>query len=170
MGDVQGPTSPPSDGLWHGTASTRHVKDSSMKRRLVHSVALVLATSLALVGCGGGGGRDADRSATLRVAQNYAAQAMDPHKVGSTTAAFPYVSLVYDRLTQMGPKLELELMLATDWEFSEDGRSVTFTLRDDVTFSDGAVLDAAAVKASLDRALTLPESTVRAFLTMIESV
>ncbi|HLM05277.1 MAG TPA: ABC transporter substrate-binding protein [Blastococcus sp.] len=70
----------------------------------------------------------------------------------------------------MGPKLELELMLATDWEFSEDGRSVTFTLRDDVTFSDGAVLDAAAVKASLDRALTLPESTVRAFLTMIESV
>lgn len=41
--------------------------------------------------------------------------------------------------------------LATSWEISPDGKTYTFTLRDDVTFHDGETFDAAAVKANFDR-------------------
>lgn len=41
--------------------------------------------------------------------------------------------------------------LATEWEVSDDGLTWTFTLREGVTFHDGAPFDAAAAKASLDR-------------------
>ncbi|MBL7498942.1 ABC transporter substrate-binding protein [Frankia sp. CNm7] len=39
-------------------------------------------------------------------------------------------------------------LLATDYSVSDDGLVYTFTLRDDVTFSNGEALDAAAVKAN----------------------
>lgn len=41
--------------------------------------------------------------------------------------------------------------IATAWEVAPDGKTYTFTLRDDVTFHDGTPLDAAAVKFSFDR-------------------
>ncbi|MGZ0710721.1 ABC transporter substrate-binding protein (plasmid) [Coraliomargarita sp. W4R53] len=41
--------------------------------------------------------------------------------------------------------------LATDWVISDDKTQYTFTLRDDVTFTDGEAFDAAAVKANFDR-------------------
>ena len=41
--------------------------------------------------------------------------------------------------------------LAESWEVAEDGRSITFTLREGVTFHDGTPLDAEAVKFSLER-------------------
>ncbi|GAA3613748.1 ABC transporter substrate-binding protein [Kineosporia mesophila] len=40
--------------------------------------------------------------------------------------------------------------LASQWQTSDDGATYTFSLRNDVKFSNGAVLDAAAVKANLD--------------------
>ena len=138
---------------------------------------LVPATALALIltGCGGDaggqtGGGEIDRNATLRVAMHYPSYPMDPHTAASTQAAFPYTSLAYDTLTRMGEDMTLQPMVATEWEFAEDNKSVTFTLRDDVTFPDGTALDATAVKKSIDRALTLPNSTVAVFLTMIDSV
>ncbi|NKY51813.1 ABC transporter substrate-binding protein [Nocardia vermiculata] len=43
--------------------------------------------------------------------------------------------------------------LATGWDISPDRRSYTFHLRDDVEFTDGTRLDAAAVKYNMDRYL-----------------
>ncbi len=43
--------------------------------------------------------------------------------------------------------------LASGYEVSPDGRTYTFTLRTDVTFSDGTKFDAAAVKANIDQLL-----------------
>ncbi|MEV0620126.1 ABC transporter substrate-binding protein [Nonomuraea sp. NPDC050404] len=43
--------------------------------------------------------------------------------------------------------------LARSWEVSEDGRTYTLHLRDDVTFHDGAKFDAASVKANLEQFL-----------------
>ena len=60
-------------------------------------------------------------------------------------------------------------MLAESWEFSEDGTTLTLTLRDDATFQDGTPVDAAAVKANLERAQTLADGTVAAFLANVSS-
>lgn len=131
------------------------------------------AMCVVMTACGGGtSGTPAapDRSATLRVALNYAPTTVDPHKAPSAIASHAYVSLLYDRLTQMGPDLQLRPMLATGWTFGDGGRSVTFTLREGVTFSDGGRLDAAAVRGSLERALTVEGSTVKGTLSMISGV
>ncbi len=45
--------------------------------------------------------------------------------------------------------------LATRWTISPDGKTYTFTLRRNVTFTDGAPLDAQAVKFTFDRNLRL---------------
>lgn len=44
--------------------------------------------------------------------------------------------------------------IATEWTTSEDGLTWTFTIAPGLTFASGAALDAAAVAASLNRALT----------------
>ncbi|MFT4288403.1 ABC transporter substrate-binding protein [Nocardioides sp.] len=160
----------------------RPIKTSRIRLGLVGA----LAASLLLAACGGGSedpgtsaqttsapASAADRDATLRATWVVPTPPLDPHKAASENAQFPYVSLVYDRLTQMiqgddGP--ELAPMVATSWEFDATGQVLTFTLRDDVTFADGTALDAAAVKASLDRALTLPDSTAKNQFSMIDSV
>jgi len=46
-------------------------------------------------------------------------------------------SLVFNSLVKANKELEMEPDLATGWEFSDDGRTVTFTLRDDVKWHDG---------------------------------
>jgi len=51
--------------------------------------------------------------------------------------------------------LELEGAIAQSWEVSDDGTVYTFHIRPGITFSDGEVCDANAVKYSLDRTLRL---------------
>lgn len=49
------------------------------------------------------------------------------------------VDLVFDRLAwrNFGGEYEPGLGIAKDWEFSEDGKSITFYLKEDLVFSDG---------------------------------
>ncbi|MBV0894478.1 TIGR04028 family ABC transporter substrate-binding protein [Microbacterium sp. NC79] len=55
------------------------------------------------------------------------------------------------RLTWQNPEtLEIEPWVASDWSVNADATEYTFNLRDDVTFSDGTVLDAAAVAKNFD--------------------
>jgi peptide/nickel transport system substrate-binding protein len=147
------------------------------QRRWAGGLATVAALVVVLAGCGSGdGGRSAaatgavDPAAVLRFGYTVAPTGLDPHNNASSIAQTPYLFPLYDRLTQLvsGPKLEP--MVAKSWTFAPDGRSVTFELRDDVTFHDGIQLRADAVKASLDRALTLPSSTVKSQLSMISGV
>lgn len=145
-------------------------------------VVQMLALVLTLAACGGGGSsakegvegsEEIDRAATLRASWVIPASPLDPHTAASAVAQYPYLSPVYDRLTQMvqgddGP--ELKPMLAKSWEFAKDGLSITFKLRDDATFTDDSKVDAEAIKASLNRAMTLPASTVKDYLSSIAEV
>lgn len=57
-----------------------------------------------------------------------------------------------DRLTYQNPEtFEIEPWIATEWTVSDDRLTYTFTLRDDVTFSNGQALTAEAVKAVYDQ-------------------
>ncbi|WP_024795289.1 ABC transporter substrate-binding protein [Tomitella biformata] len=99
---------------------------------------------------------------------------MDPHATASIVGAFPYLSLVYDRLvrvdTTRADGQAFSPMVAESWEFSDGGMVLTFHLRDDAKFHDGAPVDAAAVKWSLERAKTKANSTVAMELDGIDRV
>jgi len=61
------------------------------------------------------------------------------------------VNNITARLTWQNPEtLEIEPWVATDWTVNDDATEYTFDLRDDVTFSDGTPLDAAAVAKNFD--------------------
>jgi peptide/nickel transport system substrate-binding protein len=77
------------------------------------------------------------------------------------------VNNVADRLLYQNPEtLELEPWIATGYEVNDDATEYTFTLRDDVTYSDGSPLDAENVVKNFDlfgagdtdRALTISEA------------
>lgn len=94
---------------------------------------------------------------------------LDPHK--STQAPDAEVLfLVYDRLVHTLPDGSLTGGLAESWDVSDDGLTVTLHVRPDVTFHDGTPLDADAVKANLERAITVEGSSVKAELASIAEV
>lgn len=64
---------------------------------------------------------------------------------------------------------ELEGRLAESWTISEDGTIFDFVLREDVTFHDGTVFDAEAVKFSFERTTEL-NPYVEATFGLIESI
>lgn len=55
------------------------------------------------------------------------------------------VPLIFDGLTQYDDEGHLVPNLAQSWSVSEDGRTVTFTLRDDIQWHDGTLLTATDV-------------------------
>ncbi|GAA3287245.1 ABC transporter substrate-binding protein [Arthrobacter citreus] len=62
-----------------------------------------------------------------------------------------YIQNITDRLIYRDPEtLELKPWIAEEWTVSDDGLTYTFVIRDGVTFSNGQVLDAQAVKRNLD--------------------
>lgn len=63
----------------------------------------------------------------------------------------------------------LEPLLARSWQASEDGRTWTFKLREDVRFHDNTLFNAAAVKQSLERALAGPSVLRQAGIERIEA-
>lgn len=75
----------------------------------------------------------------------------DPHQRPQLTAR-TISRQIADTLTDQDPETgEIVPFLATEWDISDDATVFTFTLREDATFSDGTPVDAAAVKANLDR-------------------
>ena len=94
---------------------------------------------------------------------------MDP--IGATVHQVQsYLWPIYDGLLRLSPTLEVEPMLATEWEFTPDGLGLDLTLRDDVTFHDGTPFDAEAVKVNIERTLAATESPVRGFLANVSGV
>lgn len=70
---------------------------------------------------------------------------------GTHGSDIPILYAMYDRLFDFNPEdMTLRPMLATEWSWSEDQKTLIIQLREDVKFHDGTAMDAAAVKASLD--------------------
>ncbi|MGY3437063.1 MULTISPECIES: ABC transporter substrate-binding protein [unclassified Marinovum] len=78
-------------------------------------------------------------------------QTMDPHAVNSTPV-LGFLNNVYEGLVRRGKDMSIEPALATGWEPIGDGQGWRFTLREGVTFHDGATFDAADVLFSYQRA------------------
>ena len=78
--------------------------------------------------------------------------------------------LIYDTLLRSDPKGNIVAGLATKWETSADGKTMTLTLRDGVTFQDGSPFNADSVKWNLDRYRSEAKSQRKGELGSVDSV
>lgn len=141
----------------YASRKTTSMHSSSADRRFAVA-ALLSVSALALAACGGGAAADdsgasgtpaAGGSATFAVSSD--AGCVDPQQVGSNDGIWSTRQVV-DSLTDQDPETgEIVPWLAESWEINGDATAFTFHLHEGATFSDGSPVDAAAVKANLDR-------------------
>jgi peptide/nickel transport system substrate-binding protein len=126
------------------------------------------AVWLAVAACGGGnaGSRAAggtssgspQRGGTLNylvsgVLANWD-RGLDPASAGSAPTVM--LNAIFDRLFRLGPAGKIQPDLATGYQISDGGRTVTISLRQGVRFQDGTPLDAQAVAWNIKRDLATP--------------
>ncbi|MGR0220848.1 ABC transporter substrate-binding protein [Agromyces sp. ZXT2-6] len=117
-------------------------------------VGLAAAAALGLAGCTAASGAESDSTPdVLTVAASAAITTWDPVRSFSTEAL--YLGNVYEPLLWKNAEGAAEPFtpaLAESWEVSDDGLTWTFAIREGATFHDGEIVDAAAVKASIEAA------------------
>lgn len=106
---------------------------------------------------------------TVRVGLAEDPDILDPD-LGRTYVGRIVFASMCDKLFDITPDLEIVPQLATGQEVSDDGRTLTLTLREGVMFHDGTPMDAEAVKLNLERSKTLPGSNRASELEQLESV
>lgn len=114
-----------------------------MKRTLLLIIVLIIVSVIPLTAQSGN---------TLRMARATDATGLDPH-LQTAFASLRLLELVYEPLVRADEELEIIPALAQEWEFSSDGTTLTFVLREDVKFHDGTDMTSADVVASLERLL-----------------
>ncbi|MFD4576603.1 ABC transporter substrate-binding protein [Streptomyces sp. NPDC058417] len=122
----------------------------------------------ALSACGGDAA-GAGGTATLKWTSSYFPTHWDP-VVGGSGAQFRELALVYASLTRTDETGKAVPDLAKSWEYNDKGDRITFHLRPGLKFSDGEPVDAAAVKAAVERAQKQKNSALFGDLTSIKSV
>jgi len=123
------------------------------RRASVLRAALAVATTVAVLsGCTATATNSAGAGENLTYAIN--GGTLSGGKMDIHSSAFQATALVmrnsFDSLVYQKPDGSFVPWLAESWEVSEDGLQYTFTLREDVTFHDGEVFNAEAVKANFD--------------------
>ncbi|MDD5263930.1 MAG: ABC transporter substrate-binding protein [Candidatus Bipolaricaulis sp.] len=95
---------------------------------------------------------------------------MDP-AIDYTFGSGPLFRAAYERLVTFNTASgKIEPQLALSWDVSDDGKFYTFHLRQGVTFHDGAVFDAAAVKTAYDRVMTINEGPAWMLTSYVDSI
>ena len=105
---------------------------------------------------------------TLRIALREDADLLDPTLARTYVGRIVFAGLC-DKLFDLNEKLEIVPQLATGYEWT-DPVTLIVHLRQGVTFHDGEILDASAVKYTLERHLTLPGSFRRSEIASIDHV
>ncbi|MDQ0206534.1 ABC transporter substrate-binding protein [Alkalicoccobacillus murimartini] len=123
---------------------------------------LVLTTAIVvLAGCASGTSQsgatevepeDTTKGGDLTYALASIPSNLDPARSGWAVESRVYKQIFEGLVTKL-PDNTIVPELATDWDISDDGKTYTFTLREDVTFHDGTPLNAEAVQYSFDRIL-----------------
>ncbi|MHA7283664.1 ABC transporter substrate-binding protein [Arthrobacter sp. TMS2-4] len=108
-----------------------------------------VAAAMALTASGCGGSAAAGEDDTFVFATGKDISCLDPHVNGDMPQASIAANYL-DSLVSQDSEGAIHPWLATDWSVSDDGLTYTFTVRDDVRFTDGTRLTAEAVKANLD--------------------
>jgi ABC-type transport system substrate-binding protein len=153
-----------------GLLSRRQVLEAGLKFSL-SSAAIIALMDVAPEASASGGSRtlrdigrhqdDALDTGTFTMLRDGGAPDLDPHSQYDN-AAQAIVLGSHEMLIRFKGQstFEYEPMLAESWEASEDQSTFTFTIPAGVTFQDGDVCDATAVKASFNRFLLMDKGPV----------
>jgi peptide/nickel transport system substrate-binding protein len=106
---------------------------------------------------------------TLRIGLAEDPDVLDPTLARTYVGRIVFASLC-DKLFDIDDKLNIVPQLALSHATSEDGKEVTIKLRPGVKFHDGEAMDAEAVKASLERHMTMPGSFRKPELAAVDKV
>src|SRR5690606_16474374 len=150
--------------LWLATLSVFIDAIASFRRGIMHKKTLfqlTLAASLLVSGV-------AAAQTTLNIGLQDDPDLLDPARARTFVGRIVFASLC-DKLVDITPDLDIVPQLATAWEWQDD-KTLKMTLRDKVVYHDGTPMDAASVKANLDRAKTLPDSNRKSELATLERV
>lgn len=105
---------------------------------------------------------------TLRIGLQDDPDQLDPARARTFVGRIVFASLC-DKLVDITPNLEFVPQLATAWSWP-DSKTLKMTLRDKAVYHDGTPIDAASVKANLERAKNLPDSNRKSELATVASV
>ena len=151
-----------------------------LTRRELITAGCALVGTAALAGCAGeqgqaasgsfgsGSNSEVDPARQVVIAMNTSSEpaaGFDP-LVSWGCGEHVHEPLIQSTLITTDEKLSFQGDLATEWVCSDDGLTWTFTLRDDVVFSDGEPLTASDVAFTLNEAAS--SATFEADLTMVE--
>lgn len=75
---------------------------------------------------------------------------IDPQK-SSFVNEIAHLQMIYEGLTRLDPDLNTVPAAAESWEYNDDATQLTFTLRPDLTYSDGSLLNAERFAYSIKR-------------------
>jgi peptide/nickel transport system substrate-binding protein len=106
---------------------------------------------------------------TLRIGLAEDPDILDPTLARTYVGRIVFASLC-DKLFDIDENINIVPQLALSHETSEDGKTVTIKLRPGVKFHDGESMDAEAVKASLERHMTMQGSFRRPELAAVDKV
>lgn len=148
------------------------------RRHIGATVALAAVASLAITGCSAqgsssGASEAADSTKPLVISLDSSVDLLDPQAWRTPGAMVATGSVVEQLIEQTYSEdgivrtggTEFESALAESWTYSDDRKTLTFTLREGLTFADGSPLTADDVVWSLQRSLEGP-GYVKAFLPM----
>ncbi len=100
----------------------------------------------------GGAAGYAQEGNVLIMARAADATGLDPH-TQTAFASLRLVELIYEPLVTLDADLNIVPALAESWEFSDDSQTLTFNLRQGVTFHDGSDFTSEDVVATFERIL-----------------
>src|SRR3954454_13917276 len=132
-----------------------------MRKLLMIGLALLLSAAFAAA--------SAQSTKTLRIGLADDPDLLDPTMARTYVGRIVFASLC-DKLVDISPELDIVPQLATEWQWVEGNKGLVMKIRPGVKFHDGEPLDAAAVKFSLERHLTLPGSNRKAEISAVTAI
>ena len=149
-----------------------------LARRVLAAAAALVAIS-AVAACGSSGGSSTAAAGGAAAGTSGASGTLNwewqlPTSWDPVTSSAGWdmhaLGLVYASVTTLDTKGSVQAGLASGWKYAANGKSVTFTLRPGLKFSDGTPLTATSVQQNIQRGLTQSNSTVAAELSVISKV
>ncbi len=105
----------------------------------------------------------------LKIGLQDDADVLDPAQSRTFVGRIVYTAMC-DKLVDVSPDLKIVPQLATEWNWSADGKELIMKLRQGVKFQDETPFNAEAVVATIERNMTLPESRRKSELTSVQKV